>query len=256
MERDLSKPSGTAEAFSRTERLLGPDAMARLARARIAVFGVGGVGGFAVEALARSGVGAFELVDPDRVCLSNLNRQILATRDTIGAYKVDVAADRIRSINPCAEVAGHRLFFLPESESPFDFAACDYVIDAVDTVRAKVEIVLRARAAGVPAISSMGAGNKLDPCGFVCTDLAKTSVCPLARVMRKELGKRGIRHLDVVWSRETPVVPRAAGDGESVRSGSGRPVPGSIAFVPSVAGLVLAGAVVRKLTENVRKCKG
>lgn len=226
--------------------------MARLARARVAVFGVGGVGGYAVEALARSGVGAFELVDPDRVCLSNLNRQILATHDTIGAYKVDVAAERIRSINPEAEVNVHRLFFLPESESPFDFARCDYVIDAIDTVGAKIEIVLRARAAGVPVISSMGAGNKLDPCGFACTDLAKTSVCPLARVMRKELGKRGIRHLDVVWSRETPVAPQTGDDGEAVRPGSGRPVPGSVAFVPSVAGLVLAGEVVRRLAAVTR----
>ena len=232
--------------FSRTERLLGADAMERLARARVAVFGVGGVGGYAVEALVRSGVGAFELVDPDRVCLSNLNRQILATHATLGDYKVDVAAERIRSINPSAEVSTHRLFFLPESESPFDFASCDYVIDAIDTVRAKVEIVLRARAAGVPVISSMGAGNKLDPCGFELADLAKTSVCPLARVMRKELGKRGIRHLDVVYSRETPLKPMAAQGEES----SGRPVPGSVAFVPSVAGLILAGAVIRKLIQG------
>ncbi|MBP5509786.1 MAG: tRNA threonylcarbamoyladenosine dehydratase [Kiritimatiellae bacterium] len=250
MEIDGAIPSEQTEAFSRTERLLGSAAMARLARARVAVFGVGGVGGYAVEALARSGVGAFELVDPDRVCLSNLNRQILATRATIGAYKVDVAAERIRSINPAAEVAGHRLFFLPESESPFDFARCDYVIDAVDTVGAKIEIVLRARTAGVPVISSMGAGNKLDPCGFVCTDLTKTSVCPLARVMRKELGKRGIRHLDVVWSRESPVKPCEVAGGETVRPGSGRPVPGSVAFVPSVAGLILAGEVVRRLAGN------
>lgn len=228
------------ERFSRTETLLGREAMERLGRARVAVFGVGGVGGYVVEALARSGVGALDLIDGDVVALSNINRQIIATENTLGMRKVDAAADRVRSIHPACEVRTHPVMFMPDNADDFDFSRYDHVVDAVDTVTAKLEIVLRARDAGVPVISAMGAGNKLDPSAFEAADIADTSVCPLARVMRRELRKRGVYHLRVVYSREKP---RPGGVGESGR----RSVPGSAAFVPPAMGLILAGEVVKAL---------
>ena len=237
----------TQDAFSRTQMLLGSAAMDALARSRVAVFGVGGVGGYVCEALARSGVGAFELIDSDRVGLTNLNRQIIATLDAMGRYKVDAMAARMRSINPNVDVAVRRCFFLPENADTFDFASYDYVVDAVDTVAAKLAIIERAKACGVPVISAMGAGNKLDPGRFRVSDIEQTHTCPLARVMRRELKKRGIARVKVVWSDEAPRRPvEAAGDrlgGEPRR----RDVPGSTAFVPAVAGLMLAGEVVRDL---------
>jgi tRNA A37 threonylcarbamoyladenosine dehydratase len=232
------------EQFSRTERIFGAEAMERLHHSRVAVFGVGGVGGYAVEALARSGVGTLDLIDNDTVCLSNLNRQIIALHSTVGQYKVDAAAARIRDICPETVVNAHRCFFLPETAEQFDFAQYDYVIDAIDTVKGKIEIIMRAKAAGVPVISSMGAGNKLDPSAFRVADIYKTKVCPLARVMRYEMRKRGVKSLKVVYSEELPVTPAAsAEDAESAR----RSIPGSTAFVPSVAGLILAGEVIRDL---------
>ena len=245
--------------FVRSELLLGREAMERLAKASVAVFGVGGVGGYAAEALARSGVGHFVLVDSDTVCPSNINRQIIATEATVGQYKVDVMKNRIREINPDAAVTVHKCFFLPETADLFDFSGYSYVIDAVDTVTAKIELVLCADRAGVPIISSMGAGNKLDPTAFEVADIYKTSVCPLARVMRRELKKRGIGHLKVVYSREESLHPVEAlpeeASGEKTLHSAGpssgktgrRSVPGSVAFVPSVAGLILAGEVVKDI---------
>ena len=227
--------------FSRTEMLLGSQAMERLRRARVILFGVGGVGGYVAEALARSGVGALDLVDGDVVSLTNLNRQIIALHSTLGQYKVDAARVRLADISPDMAVGAYRTFYTPDTADGFDLSGYDYVIDAVDSVAAKLELAVRTRAAGVPIISSMGAGNKLDPAAFEVADISKTSVCPLARVMRRELKKRGIGHLKVVYSRETPLTP--AGGGEDGR----RPVPGSTAFVPAAAGLVLAGAVIRDL---------
>ena len=232
--------------FSRTELLLGADAVERLKGCRVAVFGVGGVGGFAVEALARSGVGALDLIDNDTVALSNLNRQIIALHSTIGKFKVDVAAERVRDINPACEVKAHRVFFLPETEGQFDFSQYDYVIDAIDTVKGKLALVENAKAAGVPVICSMGAGNKLDPTAFEVADIYKTSVCPLARVMRYECRKRGIKKLKVVYSKEPPVALKQESEEETVR----RSTPGSTAFVPSVAGLILAGEVIKDLTKG------
>ncbi len=235
--------------FERTELLLGREGMERLARARVAVFGVGGVGGHAVEALARSGIGALDLIDSDRVCLSNLNRQIIATHETLGQYKVDAAKARILSIHPGAIVRVYRTFYTPETAEEFDFSQYDYVVDAIDTVSSKIQLVLQAQAADVPIISSMGAGNKLDASAFEVADLYETSVCPLARVMRRELGKRGVTQLRVVYSREPALTPRRGntpGDGDAPR----RPVPGSTAFVPAVAGLILAGEVVRALAQG------
>ena len=229
------------EQFARTALLLGEEAVEKLRAARVAVFGIGGVGGYAVEALARSGVGTLDLIDNDTVCESNLNRQIIALHSTLGQYKVDAAAARSRDINPQISVHAHRCFFLPETADQFDFSQYDYVIDAIDTVKGKIEIILRAQAAGTPVISSMGAGNKLDPTAFRVADIYKTKVCPLARVMRYELKKRGVKKLKVVYSEEPPVSHGAESDG--VR----RSVPGSAAFVPSVAGLILAGAVVQDL---------
>ena len=220
--------------------------MARLARARVAVFGLGGVGGYAVEALARSGVGALDLVDDDAVSLTNLNRQILATEQTVGMAKVDAAEQRIRSINPDCRVRKDRTFFLPETAERFDFTQYDYVVDAVDTVAAKLALAERAHAAGVPIISAMGAGNKLDPTAFSVADITETSVCPLARVLRKELKKRGIEHLKVVYSREAPLRPLSAAE-EDGGAHPRRDVPASNAFVPGVAGLILAGEVVKDL---------
>ena len=230
------------EEFSRTERLLGADAMERLHGSRVAVFGIGGVGGYAAEALARSGIGTLDLIDSDKVCLSNLNRQIIALHSTVGQYKVDAAADRIHDICPETTVNRHCCFFLPETADQFDFSQYDYVIDAIDTVKGKLEIIMRAKEAGVPVISCMGAGNKLDPTALRVADIYKTKVCPLARVMRYELRKRGVKALKVVYSEELPVAA-APSEEESVR----RSTPGSVAFVPSVAGLILAGEVIKDL---------
>ena len=232
------------EQFTRTELLLGGDAMERLYHARVAVFGVGGVGGYAVEALARSGIGALDLVDSDCVSESNINRQIIALHSTIGQRKVDAAAARIRDINPRCVVRTYPIFYLPETAEQFDFSAYDYVVDAIDTVSGKIELVLRAQASGVPIICSMGAGNKLDPTAFEVADIYKTSVCPLARIMRRELKKRGVRHLKVVYSREEAITPAADPSPDGVR----RQTPGSAAFVPSVAGLILAGEVIKDLS--------
>ena len=232
------------EQFSRTRLLLGEAAMERLAGARVAVFGIGGVGGHVVEALVRSGIGEIDLIDRDMVSESNLNRQLIATHSTVGRYKVDVMEERIRDINPQAIVHKFQCFFLPENAGQFPFEAYDYVVDAVDTVTAKIELVLKAQAAGVPVISSMGAGNKLDASAFRVADIYQTSVCPLARVMRRELKKRGIGHLKVVYSQEMPLA--LSDSGETPPEGK-RAIPGSVAFVPSVAGLIIAGEVVRDL---------
>ena len=230
------------DQFSRTELLLGPEAMARLRRARVAVFGLGGVGGHAAEALARSGVGTLDLVDGDKVSLTNLNRQLFALHSTLGQYKADAARARLLDIAPDMTVNAYTVFFGPDTAAQFDFSRYDYVVDAVDMVSAKIELALRATAAGKPIISSMGAGNKLDPTAFQVSDITKTSVCPLARVMRRELKKRGVDHLKVVYSQEPPLTP-ADTDEEPGR----RQTPGSTAFVPSVAGLILAGEVVKDL---------
>lgn len=263
------------EEFCRTEMLLGSGAMEKLAHSRVAVFGVGGVGGYVCEALARSGVGAIDLIDKDKVAVSNINRQIIATRETVGREKTDVMRERILSINPEAVVRVYPCFFLPENADSFPFEAYDYVVDAVDTVTAKIELVMRAREKGVPIISSMGAGNKLDPTAFRVADIYETKVCPLARVMRRELKKRNVKHLKVVYSEEEPVALREeyaerltekdgaenvenAGSvlrggkadgksGEEMKNMPHRPTPGSTAFVPSVAGLIIAGEVVKDL---------
>lgn len=219
--------------------------MQKLKDAHVILFGVGGVGGYAAEALARSGVGHLTLVDHDTVSLTNLNRQIIALHSTLGRPKVEVMAERIHDIAPDCDVRMMQCFYLPETQDQFDLTQYDYVIDAVDTVAAKIQLVVAARQAGVPVISSMGAGNKIDPGALQIADLSKTRVCPLAKVMRKELRKRGIEHLKVVYSTETPLVPRTSTEQKGT---SHRPVPGSTAFVPSVAGLLLAGEVVRDLT--------
>ena len=233
--------------FSRTELLLGKEKMEKLAAGRVCIFGIGGVGGYVAEALARSGVGHLELVDNDVVCLSNLNRQIIATHETLGRYKADVMKERILSINPEAEVTVHKCFYLPETRSQFDFTNYDYVVDAIDTVAGKIALVLQAEESGTPVISSMGAGNKLDPAAFQVADIYQTSVCPLAKVMRKELKKRGVKKLKVVYSKELPVAVQ--NDEESLQSSPRRSTPGSIAFVPSVAGLIIAGEVVKDLVS-------
>ena len=209
--------------------------MEKLKKARVAVFGIGGVGGHVVEALVRSGVGAVDIVDSDKVCLSNLNRQIIATESSIGKYKVDVMKERILDINPEAVVNVHKCFYLPETKDEFDFSQYSYVVDAIDTVTAKIQLVMEAEEAGVPIISSMGAGNKLDPTAFQVADIYKTSVCPLAKVMRRELKKRGIKKLKTIYSREQPVVKNT--------------VPASVAFVPSVVGLIIAGEVIKDLVK-------
>ena len=247
--------------FSRTQLLLGPEAMETLAHSRVAIFGIGGVGGYAVEALARSGIGALDLIDDDKVCLTNINRQILATRKTVGKYKVDVAAERVREINPRCEVRTYKTFYLPETAGEFDFSQYDYVVDAIDTVSGKIQLVLAAQAAGTPIISSMGAGNKLDAAAFRVADITQTSVCPLARVMRRELKKRGIKHLKVVYSKEKPIRPledlsiscRAhciCPPGTKRHCTDRRDIPGSVAFVPSVVGLIIAGEVVKDLMRR------
>ena len=235
------------EQFVRTEMLLGADTMEKLKNAHIAVFGVGGVGGYVVEALARSGVGKFDLIDNDTVALSNLNRHIIATHSSVGKYKVDVMKERILDINPKAEVTVHKCFFLPENSGEFDFAKYTYIVDAIDTVTAKIELILRAKEAEVPIISSMGTGNKLDPTKLEVTDIYKTEMCPLARVMRNELKKRGIKSLKVVYSKEPPIKTQKNETHQITSSNQGRikDVPGSVAFVPSVAGLIIAGQVIR-----------
>ncbi len=229
--------------FSRTEILLGKAGVEKLKRARVAVFGVGGVGGYVVEALARSGVGALDLIDMDKVSESNINRQIIALHSTVGQFKTEVAAARAKDINPAIVVRVHNVFYLPETADQFDFTAYDYVVDAIDTVSGKLSIIEQAKAANIPVISAMGAGNKLDPTLFEVADIAKTSVCPLARVMRRELKKRGIEHLKVVYSKEESL-PSPIVDEES-----GKPVPGSVSFVPSVVGLILAGEVIKDLVK-------
>ena len=226
------------ETFMRTELLFGTEAMEKLAAARVAVFGVGGVGGYVAEALARSGVGALDLIDNDTVTESNLNRQIIALRSTLGRYKTEVMRERILDINPQAKVEVHNCFYLPETAAEFDFREYDYVVDAIDTVTGKIGLVMQAQEAGTPIISSMGAGNKLDPTAFEVADIYKTSVCPLARVMRRELKSRGVKSLKVVYSKEVVREPLI----------KERKMPGSTAFVPSVAGLILAGEVIKDLT--------
>ena len=229
--------------FDRTALLLGDEGVEKLRRSRVAVFGVGGVGGYAVEALARSGIGTLDLIDNDTVSVTNLNRQIIALHSTLGQYKVDAAAARVKDICPDTVVNAHRCFYMPETAAQFDFTQYDYIIDAIDTVTGKLELVMRAKEAGTPIICSMGAGNKLDASGFKVADIYKTSGCPLARVMRLECRKRGIRHLKVVFSEEPPMRPAASGEDAP----PGKTIPGSAAFVPSVAGLILAGEVIRDL---------
>ncbi len=235
----------TDERFSRTARLLGSAAMNRLAGAHILLFGVGGVGGYVCEALVRSGVGEITLVDPDTVALSNINRQIIATEATLGQPKVTAAAERIRLINPACVVHQRQEFYLPEQAEKYDFTKYDYVIDAIDTVTAKLDIICRCQEAGTPVISAMGTGNKTDPTGFVITDIAKTNTCPLASVMRRELRKRGVNHCKVVYSPVPPKKPLP--DPEEGRKSS----PASVAFVPPVCGLYIAAEVVRELTEEL-----
>lgn len=247
--------------FSRTELLLGKEAMEKLKNAKVAVFGIGGVGGYVCEALVRSGVGAFDLIDDDKVCLTNLNRQIIATRKTIGKYKTDVMKDRILEINPDARVEVHKCFFLPENADEFPFEEYDYIVDAVDTVTAKISLVMKAQEMNVPIISSMGAGNKLDASQFRVADIYKTKVCPLAKVMRRELKKRGIKKLKVVYSEEQPTRPVEdmaiscrtnciCPPGAAHKCTERRDIPGSVAFVPSVAGLIIAGEVVKDLAAK------
>ncbi len=248
--------------FSRTQLLLGQEAMRRLAESKVAVFGIGGVGGYVCEALVRSGVGAFDLIDDDKVCLTNLNRQIIATRKTVGRYKADVMKERILEINPDAQVDVHKCFFLPENAQEFLFEEYDYVVDAVDTVSAKIEIILRAREKNVPVISCMGAGNKLDASAFRVADIYQTKMCPLAKVMRRELKKRGVEKLKVVYSEEQPMRPledlsiscRAhciCPPGTKRKCTDRRDIPGSVAFVPSVAGLIIAGEVIKDLVKEI-----
>ncbi len=245
--------------FSRTQLLLGKEGMDRLASARVAVFGVGGVGGFTVEALARSGVGTIDLIDDDKVCLTNINRQIFALRSTIGKYKVDVAAERLRDINQNIQVNTYKTFYMPDTADQFDFTQYDYIVDAIDTITGKLEMVMQAHKAGTPIICSMGAGNKLDPTAFRVADIYQTSVDPLARVMRHELRKRGIKKLKVVYSEEPPMRPIedmaiscrnhcVCPPGTARKCTERRDIPGSNAFVPSVVGLIVAGEVIKDLS--------
>lgn len=246
--------------FSRTELLFGNEAMRRLEQSRVAVFGVGGVGGYAVEALVRSGVGAIDLIDDDKVCLTNLNRQIIATRKTVGKYKVDVMKERILEINPSCKVTVHKCFYLPENKEEFDFSEYSYIIDAVDTVTAKLSLVMEAKEQGVEIISSMGAGNKLNPAEFEVADIYQTSICPLAKVMRRELKKRNVKKLKVVYSKEKPTRPiedmaiscRAhciCPPGAQHKCTDRRDIPGSNAFVPSVVGMIIASEVIKDLAK-------
>jgi tRNA A37 threonylcarbamoyladenosine dehydratase len=247
--------------FSRTELLLGKDAMEKLKNSRVAVFGIGGVGGYVCEALVRSGVGAFDLIDDDKVCLTNLNRQIIATRKTVGQYKAEVMMQRMLDINPDADIRIHKCFYLPENADEFPFEEYDYVVDAVDTVTAKISIIMKAQELKIPVISSMGAGNKLDASQFRVADIYKTRVCPLAKVMRRELKKRGVKKLKVVYSEEQPTRPIddmaiscrtncICPPGAKHKCTERRDIPGSVAFVPSVAGLIIAGEVVRDLANG------
>ena len=247
--------------FSRTELLVGNEAMEKLKNSRVAVFGIGGVGGYTVEALVRSGIGTIDIIDDDKVCPTNINRQIIATTDTIGKFKVDVAEERIKSINPDCIVYKHQTFYSSETADEFDFSKYDYVVDAIDTVKGKIEIILRAEKAGVKIISSMGAGNKLDPTLFEVSDIYKTSVCPLARVMRRELKARGIKKLKVVYSKEIPIKPTedtknsckhhcVCPPGTERKCTARRQVPGSNAFVPSTVGLIIAGEVIKDLIKK------
>ena len=231
------------EAFSRTELMFGEGAMKKLKYSRVAVFGVGGVGGYVVEALARSGVGAIDVIDNDTVSASNINRQIIATTKTIGEYKVDAAKRRILEINPDARVTTHKMFFMPDVSDKLDFNDFDYIVDAIDTVTGKIEIIKKASLTGVKVISSMGTGNKLDPTKLEVADIYKTSVCPLARVMRHELKKHGIKKLKVVYSKEEPIKAIAKGEGSSH-------APASNAFVPSVAGLIIASEVIKDIIKG------
>ncbi len=248
------------DQYSRTQLLLGPVAMKALRNKKVAVFGIGGVGGYVCEALVRSGIGAFDLIDDDKVCLTNLNRQIIATRKTIGRYKVDVMKERMEEIDPDVKVDIHKCFFLPENADEFPFGEYDYVVDAVDTVTAKIELILRAQREGIPVISAMGAGNKLDPGRFKVADIYDTEICPLARVMRRELKKRNVRSLKVVYSDEQPVRPYEdmsiscktnciCPPGAQHKCTERRDIPGSTAFVPAVAGLLIAGEIVKDLIK-------
>lgn len=247
--------------FSRTEILFGNEAMEKLAGSRVAVFGIGGVGGYTVEALARSGVGTIDIIDDDKVCLTNINRQIIATTKTIGKYKVDVAEERILDINPKCNVIKHRTFYMPDSADEFEFEKYDYIVDAIDTVTAKIDLVMKANQYKVPIISAMGAGNKTDPTAFEVADIYKTSVCPLARVMRYELKKRKIRKLKVVYSKETPIKPIddmasscrtncVCPPGTARKCTQRRDIPGSTSFVPSVVGLIIAGEVIKDIIKK------
>ena len=243
--------------FSRTQLLLGEEGMNRLRDARVAVFGIGGVGGYAVEALVRSGVGTIDIFDDDKVCLTNINRQIIATRDTIGKYKVEVMKERALSINPNVVINAHNCFYMPSNADEYDFSIYDYIVDAIDTVTGKIEIIMRAKAAGIPVISCMGAGNKLDATKFAVADIYDTEMCPLARTMRHEMKKRGVKKLKVVYSKEQPIRPirdmqipgnDSASPLDTARQGTARrAVPGSTAFVPAVAGLIAAGEVIKDL---------
>jgi tRNA A37 threonylcarbamoyladenosine dehydratase len=244
--------------FSRTELLVGNEGMEKLKNARVAIFGIGGVGGYTVEALARSGIGTLDLIDDDKICLTNINRQIFATRSTVGKYKVDVAHDRILDINPDANVNIYKTFYVPDTADQFDFTQYDYVVDAIDTVTGKIELIMQADKTNTPIISSMGAGNKMDPTAFRVADIYKTNVCPLAKVMRRELKKRGIEKLKVVYSEEKPMTPiddmaiscRAhciCPPGTVRKCTQRRQVPGSNAFVPSVVGLIIAGEVIKDI---------
>ena len=246
--------------FSRTQLIFGIEAMEKLSQSCVAIFGVGGVGGYTIEALARSGVGAIDLIDDDRICLTNLNRQLLSTRDTVGQYKVDVAEKRIHSINPDCKVITHKTFYMPETKHMFDFTEYDYIVDAIDTVKGKLELVMNAKAAGTPIISSMGAGNKVNAAAFEVADIYETSVCPLARVMRYECRKRGIDSLKVVYSKEKPIRPLEdmsiscrkhciCPPATARKCTQRRDIPGSTAFVPSAAGLIIAGEVIKDLIE-------
>lgn len=245
--------------FSRTQLLLGKEAMDALSASRVAVFGIGGVGGYVCEALVRSGVGAFDLIDDDNICLTNLNRQLIATRSTVGKYKVDVMEARMKDINPNVDIRTHKCFFLPENADEFPFSEYDYIVDAVDTVSAKLSLAVKAQEAGVPIISSMGAGNKLDATAFRVADIYKTSMDPLARVMRRELKKRGVKKLKVVYSQEQPIRPVEdmsiscrthciCPPGAKHKCTERRDIPGSTAFVPSVVGLIIAGEIVRDIS--------
>ena len=248
------------DQFSRTRLLFGPEGMEKLKNSHVAVFGIGGVGGYTVEALARSGIGALDLVDDDKVCLTNVNRQLYATRSTVGRYKVEVAEERIRDINPDCRVRAWKTFYMPDTQDQFDFTEYDYIVDAIDTVKGKLTLIEAAKAAGTPIISCMGAGNKTDPTAFRVADIYKTSVCPLARVMRTECRKRRIKHLKVVYSTELPVRPledpaiscrnHCICPPDTRKCTVRRDIPGSTAFVPSVAGLIIAGEVVKDLLKK------